>query len=127
MYGDTGRFPLIIRHHIKALKYWCRILDLSQSHPVRNAYNMLLELDGTRFTNWCSRIRSGRASKHGEHSMLVIQIILCFPLKIQLLKYLHMSSRDLEIERGRYNDPITPINQRICTGCESNKIDTVAL
>ena len=58
IYGDTGRFPLIIRQHIKAVKYWCRILDLSQNHPVRNAYNMLLELDGTGFTNWCSRIRS---------------------------------------------------------------------
>ena len=49
---------MIIRQHIKAVKYWCRILDLSQNHPVRNAYNMLLELDGTGFTNWCSRIRS---------------------------------------------------------------------
>ena len=47
-----------MRQHIKAVKYWCRVLDLSQNHPVRNAYNMLLELDGTGFTNWCSRIRS---------------------------------------------------------------------
>ena len=58
IYGDTGRFPLIIGQHNKAIKYWCRILDLSQNHPVRNAYNMLLELDGTGFTNWYSRIRS---------------------------------------------------------------------
>ena len=58
IYGDTGRFPLIIRQHIKAVKYWCRILKLSRSHPVRNAYNMLLELDAIGFTNWCSRIRS---------------------------------------------------------------------
>ena len=58
IYGDTGRFSLIIRQHIKAVKYWCRILKLSQSHPVRNAYNMLLELDAIGFTNWCSRIRS---------------------------------------------------------------------
>ena len=58
IYGDTGRCPLIIRQHIKAVKYWCRILDLSQNHPVRNAYNMLLELHGTGFTNWCWRIRS---------------------------------------------------------------------
>ena len=34
-----------------------------------------------------------------------------------------MSSHDLNIERGRYNNPITPINQRICTRCESNEID----
>ena len=53
IYGDTGRFPLIIRQHIKAVKYWCRILKLSQSHPVRNAYNMLIELHKLVF-----RIRS---------------------------------------------------------------------
>ena len=58
IYGDTGRFPLIIRQHINTVKYWCRILKFSQSHPVRNAYNMLLELDDIGFTNWCSRIRS---------------------------------------------------------------------
>ena len=34
-----------------------------------------------------------------------------------------MSSHDLKIERGRYNNPITPINQRICTRCKSNEID----
>ena len=34
-----------------------------------------------------------------------------------------MSSHDPNIERGRYNNPITPINQRICTRCELNKID----
>ena len=34
-----------------------------------------------------------------------------------------MSSHDLNIERGRYSNPITPINQVICTRCELNKID----
>ena len=34
-----------------------------------------------------------------------------------------MSSHDLNIERGRYNNPITPMNQRIYTMCESNEID----
>ena len=52
IYGDTGRFALIIMQHIKAMK------DLSQSHTVRNAYNVLLELDDTAFTNWRSRISS---------------------------------------------------------------------
>ena len=69
IYGDTGRFPLIIRQHIKAVKYWCRILDLSQNHPVRNAYNMLLELDGTGLTNWCSRIRSVLVTNRARSSL----------------------------------------------------------
>ena len=39
-----------------------------------------------------------------------------------MMRY-RMSSRDLKIERGRYNNPITPINQRICTRYESNEIE----
>ena len=34
-----------------------------------------------------------------------------------------MSSHDLKIGKGRYSNPITPINQQICTSCESNEID----
>ena len=34
-----------------------------------------------------------------------------------------MSSHDLNIERGRFNNPITPKNQRLCTRCELNEID----
>ena len=172
IYGDTGRFPLIIRQHIKAVQYWCRILDLSQNHPVRNAYNMLLELDSTGFTNWCSRIRSvleltgldqawetqhigntnkfmlsfkdsivriftqrwkqdiGSSSKLRTYSL--VKKSLCVEPYILNIKGNHlitamaryrMSSHDLKIERGRFNNPITPINQRICTRCESNVID----
>ena len=32
-------------------------------------------------------------------------------------------SHALNIERGRFNNPITPKNQRICTRCEVNEID----
>ena len=95
IYEDTGRFPLIIRQHIKAVKYWCRILKLSPSHPVRNAYNMLLELDDIGFTNWCSRIRSvleragldriWQSQKIGDTNKFM------FYLKDQLLEYLHSS------------------------------------
>ena len=34
-----------------------------------------------------------------------------------------MTSHDLNIERGRFNNPITLKNQRICTRCELNEID----
>ena len=35
-----------------------------------------------------------------------------------------MSSHDINIERGRYNNPITPINlSALCTRCELNEID----
>ena len=153
---DTGRFPLIIRQHIKAVRYWCRILKPSQSHPVRNAYNMLLELDGISFTNWCSRIRSvleqtgldqiwesqnigdtnkfmhvfketidriftQQRRKDIESSSKLRTYALYFCVEPYILhtrgnhlitsmaRY-RMISHDLNIERGRYNNTITPIN-----------------
>ena len=132
---------------------------------------MLLELDGTGFTNWCSRIRSvleligldqawetqhigntnkfmlffkdsivrifterwrqdiERSSKLRTYSL--VKKSLCVEPYISNIEGNHliiamasyrMSSHDLKIERGRYNNPITPINQRICTRCESNEI-----
>ena len=134
IYGDTGRFPLIIRQHIKAVKYWCRILKLSQSHPVKNAYNMLLELDVIGFTNWCSRIRSV-LERTGLHQTWESQnigdtnkFLLSFKKSrgnhlITAMARYRMSSHDLNIERERFNNPITPKNQRICTRCELNEID----
>ena len=91
IYGDMGRFPLITRQHIKAVKYWCRILKLYQSHPVRNAYNMLLELDAIGFTNWCSRIRSVSELSPGliklvNRRILGIQRNSCFHLKVEKIE-----------------------------------------
>ena len=143
-----------------------------QSHPVRNAYNMLLELDGIGFANWCSRIRSvleragldqiWESQNIGDTNKFMLlfeeSIVRIFTqqwrkdiessskLRTYALvkKYfcvepyiLHtrgnhlitsmaryrMSSHNLNIERGRYNNPITPINQQICTRCELNEID----
>ena len=132
---------------------------------------MLLELDGTGFTNWCSRIRSvleltgldkvweTQQNRHTNKFMLsfnesIVRIFTQrwrqdFESSSKLRTYLlvkslsvepyilnikgnhlitamaryRMSSHDLKIERGRYNNPMTPINKRICTRCESNEID----
>ena len=146
-----------------------QLVILSQNHPVRNAYNMLLELDGTAFTNWWSRIRSvleltglGQAwemqhigntntfmlsfknsivriftqrwrqdieSSSKLRTYSLVKKSLCVEPYILNIKGDHlitamaryrMSSHDLKIERGRYNNPI---NQRICTRCESIEID----
>ena len=159
IYGDTGRFPLIIRQHIKAVKYWCTILDLSQNRPVRNAYNMLLELDVLEQTGldqawetqhigntnkfmlsikdsivriFTQRWRQDIESSSKLRTYALVKTSLCFEPYILNIKGNHfitamarylMSSKDLKIERGRYNNPITPIIQRMCTRCESNEID----
>ena len=162
---------MIIRQHIKAIIYWCRILDLSRNDPVRNAYNVLLELDDTGFTNWCSRIwfvleltgldqawetqhigntnkfmlsskdsivriftqrwRQDIESSSKLRTYSLVEKSLCVEPCILNIKWNHLitaiaryqiSSPDLKIEKGRYNNPMTLINQRICTRCESNEI-----
>ena len=42
---------------------------------------------------------------------------------IRAMARYRMSSHDLNIERGRFNNPISPKNQQICTRCELNEID----
>ena len=63
---------------------------------------------------------------------LLVKKSLCVEPYISKIKENHlitamaryrMSLHDLRIQRGRYNNPITPINQRICTRWESNEID----
>lgn len=42
---------------------------------------------------------------------------------ITCLAKFRMSSHNLQIERGRYTDPKTPIEKRLCTRCNMNAID----
>ena len=123
---------------------------------------MLLELNGTGFTNWCSRIRSvfeltgldqtwetqhigntnkfmlsfkdsivriftqrwrqdiESLSKLRTYSLLKKSLFVePYVLNIKgnhLITAMAISNElYLKIERGRYNNPKTPINQRICT------------
>ena len=58
IYGDTGRFPLLVRQKFNAMKYWERIVSLPEDHPVKNAYNMLRQLHDLGFKTWCQQIYS---------------------------------------------------------------------
>ena len=81
IYGVTGRFPLIIRQHIKTVKYWCRILRTIQSEISTICFLSI------GFTNLCSRIRSvlerTGLDQIWNRRILGIQINLCFYLTNQ--------------------------------------------
>ena len=57
VYAETGRLPLYIRHQIKALKFWIRLLYLPENYPVKQAYNTLKYFDTLGQKNWCTKIR----------------------------------------------------------------------
>jgi hypothetical protein len=57
IYGETGRFPLLLRQQIRTLKYWVRLINMPDNHILKLVYSSLLELDNVGHFNWCSRVR----------------------------------------------------------------------
>jgi len=57
VYAESGRFPLVIKQKIQALKYWKRLLESDNKSAIKNAYNSLLESYEFGQANWCNSIR----------------------------------------------------------------------
>ena len=55
VYGDTGRYELYIYSILSSMKYWCKILKMSDSRYVRKAYNMMLNENNTNC--WSNKIK----------------------------------------------------------------------
>ena len=56
VYGETGRFPLVLRRQLKSIKFWCKILALPDDNILKMVYNNLLTLTNVGFKTWVSRI-----------------------------------------------------------------------
>ena len=57
VYGETGRYPLLLRQKIQALKYWHRIQSMNENSLFRMVYN-LFGLHNCGFKTWVSLIES---------------------------------------------------------------------
>ena len=55
--GDCGRFPLHIRTQKRVLKYWLKLLRLSDHRYVKKAYSMLFFFQSVGQENWASRVK----------------------------------------------------------------------
>ena len=40
-WGECGRYPLYVRYHIKRIKYWMKLLNMTSDRYPKHAYNML--------------------------------------------------------------------------------------
>ena len=58
VYGETGRFPLVLRQQLNQVKYWCRIMGMEQSNPVKCVYDEILKLHLCGFNTWCSHVEN---------------------------------------------------------------------
>ena len=76
VFGETGRFPLILQHKESILKYWFRLLSLPQDTLLRNVYVELMHTESCgqkrlvsnceRYTEWVSNGEiMGRSTRIG--------------------------------------------------------------
>ena len=56
VYGDTGRFPLLLRQQDTVLKYWDRLRKMNKSTPLYKVYSDLRELHNMGHKTWYTRL-----------------------------------------------------------------------
>ena len=67
VYGETGRFPLLLKQQELALKYWLRLLTLDKTNPLYIAYQEMLDLDTKGYSTWCTNIRISLTEINCKH------------------------------------------------------------
>jgi hypothetical protein len=55
--GECGRMPLCIDHHVKIIKYWCKLLCMPELRYPRNCYLMLTRQDNVGKKNWATSVK----------------------------------------------------------------------
>ena len=57
IHSEFGRFPLQIKLKCQIIKYWKRLIGMSDNYFVKKAYNSTLELHNYGQINWCNTIK----------------------------------------------------------------------
>ena len=65
--GETGRFPLLLRQQDSQIKYWARIQQLPEGHPVKNTYKSLLIISKNGHDTWAGRVTHLLNNTVGKH------------------------------------------------------------
>jgi len=56
VYGETGRYPMIVRQEKLALGYWLKLMMASPTSPLKLVYNELYRLSTQGHTTWCTYV-----------------------------------------------------------------------
>eukprot|EP00745_Piridium_sociabile_P014687 TRINITY_DN21651_c0_g1_i6.p1 TRINITY_DN21651_c0_g1~~TRINITY_DN21651_c0_g1_i6.p1 ORF type:complete len:655 (+),score=42.51 TRINITY_DN21651_c0_g1_i6:130-2094(+) len=56
--GECGRFPIYIDTYVRIVKYWCKLLTMSDSRYPKQCYKMLQMHDRSGRRNWATRVRT---------------------------------------------------------------------
>ena len=57
VFGELGRFPLVVNCCIRVIRYWFRLLKMDNSRLPYQAYKMLCTLDENGKKNWVTAVR----------------------------------------------------------------------
>jgi hypothetical protein len=57
LYGETGRFPIVLRQKVKLIKYWLRLQALPDTMIVKQVYTMLKNMDSNGYVNWSTNVK----------------------------------------------------------------------
>ena len=62
VYGDLGRYPMVITSAVRCVKYWLRITNLPDERLPKKAYNMLLYLQDLGKKTWAYQVSCQRTA-----------------------------------------------------------------
>ena len=57
VYGDTGRFPLVLRQQDRAIKLWFRLKYSRDNKPINNVFSELERLQNLGHNTWLTKIK----------------------------------------------------------------------
>ena len=58
IYGDTGRFPLVMRQQDRAIKLWSRLKYSRDNKPINNVFHELEKLQNLGHKTWLTKIKN---------------------------------------------------------------------
>ena len=57
VYGETNRYPLYVNSAVNCIRYWLKLLKMTDDRLPRKVYDMLCDLDRRGKSNWVSNLR----------------------------------------------------------------------
>ena len=161
--GETGRYPLYVKHHELMLRYLKRFEKMDKSRVLYKAFQELRDLDSEGHTTWFTKSqviknmyynpnddtldsstiyqtysRSWLQNINDNNKYPKLRTYRTFKGVFALEPYLsstynfnhvialarlRTSAHNLNIEKGRHTNPVTPLQDRTCSFCHSSDID----
>ena len=56
VFGETGRYPLIVKQENLVLGYWLKLMTISTTNPLRIVYDELYRLSNAGHITWCTYV-----------------------------------------------------------------------